>query len=95
MRWASKLLHPDAKIPGVADAHILQVLTYPALKVDVDRQRAAEVGVNQRDVANNLADLAVVQRRRFALLLSQPGQWRELPRRRADAAGADRRVSPI
>ena len=34
--------------------HIVQVLDYPALKVDVDRQRAAQVGHRQRDVANNL-----------------------------------------
>jgi multidrug efflux pump subunit AcrB len=38
----------------VADAHIQQVVSYPGLKVNVDRQRAAEVGLSQRDVANNL-----------------------------------------
>ena len=30
------------KIPGVADPHIVQVLNYPALQVDVDRLRAAQ-----------------------------------------------------
>ena len=33
---------------------ILQVIDYPALHVDVDRQRAAQAGLTQRDVANNL-----------------------------------------
>ena len=41
-------------IPGAADVHIAQVLDYPALKIDVDRQRAAQLGLSQRDVANSL-----------------------------------------
>jgi len=41
-------------VPGTADAHIMQVLDYPSLHVAVDRQRAAQVGVSERDVANNL-----------------------------------------
>jgi multidrug efflux pump subunit AcrB len=51
---ARKLLGSVATIPGVVDSHILQVMSYPDLHVDVDRQRAAEVGVNQSQVANNL-----------------------------------------
>jgi multidrug efflux pump subunit AcrB len=42
------------KIPGVADVRIPQVLDYPALRVDVDRQRAAQVGLSERDVAQSL-----------------------------------------
>ena len=34
--------------------HIVQVVDYPALKVDVDRLRAAQAGITQRDVASNL-----------------------------------------
>ncbi len=49
-----KLLLELQKIPGVADPHIVQVLDYPSLEVDVDRQRAAKIGITQRDVANNL-----------------------------------------
>jgi len=41
-------------IPGVADAHIAQVVDYPTLRVDVDRVRAAQIGLSQRDVANTL-----------------------------------------
>ncbi|HTI86530.1 MAG TPA: efflux RND transporter permease subunit [Alphaproteobacteria bacterium] len=51
---AQKILQEVQKIPGVADAHIAQVLDYPTLQVNVDRLRAAKVGVTQRDVASNL-----------------------------------------
>ena len=49
-----KILAEIAKVPGVADPHILQVMSYPDLQVAVDRQRAAEVGTNQLAVADNL-----------------------------------------
>ena len=49
-----KLLSSIKTIPGVADAHVQQVMSYPGLKIAVDRQRAAEVGLSQRDVANNM-----------------------------------------
>ncbi len=41
-------------VPGTADVHIAQVLDYPTLKLDVDRQRAAQLGLTQRDVANDM-----------------------------------------
>jgi multidrug efflux pump subunit AcrB len=40
-------------IPGVADVHLNQVLDYPAIQVDVDRSRAARLGMTERDVATN------------------------------------------
>ena len=49
-----RLLESMKRIPGVADAHLVQVLNYPALQVDVDRLRAAKLNVAQRDVANNV-----------------------------------------
>jgi len=49
-----KLLAEMEKVPGVVDAHIQQVMSYPGLKINVDRQRAIEVGLSQRDVANNM-----------------------------------------
>lgn len=51
---AQKLMLALQKIPGVVDAHITQILDYPTLQVDVDRLRAAQLGVTQRDVSNNL-----------------------------------------
>ncbi|HEY7375618.1 MAG TPA: efflux RND transporter permease subunit, partial [Polyangia bacterium] len=51
---ARRLRDGVAEVAGTADAHIVQVIDYPALKVDVDRLRAAQAGIAQRDVANNL-----------------------------------------
>jgi multidrug efflux pump subunit AcrB len=49
-----QLLQALQKIPGVVDPHIQQVLNYPAFQIQVDRLRAAILGVSERDVANNL-----------------------------------------
>ncbi|OIR18583.1 multidrug resistance protein MdtC [mine drainage metagenome] len=43
-----------SQVPGAVDVHIFQVVDAPALKVDVDRSRAAELGLTERDVASNL-----------------------------------------
>jgi multidrug efflux pump subunit AcrB len=51
---SQKLLQKIQLIPGVADPHLVQVLNYPALQVDVDRLRAVRLGISQRDVANNM-----------------------------------------
>jgi multidrug efflux pump subunit AcrB len=41
-------------IPGLVDVRIAQVLDYPTLKLDVDRDQAARVGLSQKDVANDI-----------------------------------------
>jgi multidrug efflux pump subunit AcrB len=41
-------------VPGAADVHIHQVLNTPAIQVNVDRDRAQQLGLTQRDVANNM-----------------------------------------
>jgi multidrug efflux pump subunit AcrB len=51
---ARRLEKEIALIAGTADVHLTQVLDYPGLAVNVDRQRAAYVGVTERDVANSL-----------------------------------------
>ena len=43
-----------AKVKGAADVHLHQVVGAPRLHVNVDRTRASEVGLTQRDVANSL-----------------------------------------
>ncbi len=43
-----------ARIPGAADVHLHQVMNAPELLVKVDRTRAEQVGLTQRDVANTL-----------------------------------------
>jgi multidrug efflux pump subunit AcrB len=42
------------KIQGAVDVHVHQVLDTPSINVKVDRERAQEVGLSERDVANNL-----------------------------------------
>ncbi len=54
MQFARKLRDAIRRIPGAVDVRIPQVLSHPALFVDVDRDRAARVGIDQRDVANDL-----------------------------------------
>ena len=51
---AQKILNAIQKVPGVVDSRIIQIMDFPALQIDVDRQRAARLGVAQRDVANNM-----------------------------------------
>jgi multidrug efflux pump subunit AcrB len=41
-------------VPGAADVHIHQVVNVPMMKVVVDREKAQELGLTQRDVANDL-----------------------------------------
>jgi multidrug efflux pump subunit AcrB len=42
------------RFPGVGDIYIPQDLDYPALQLDVDRTRAAELGLNQKEVVGNV-----------------------------------------
>ena len=51
---ARRMRDAIAETPGTADAHIVQVVDYPSLNVNVDRLRAAQAGITERDVANNL-----------------------------------------
>jgi multidrug efflux pump subunit AcrB len=41
-------------IPGAADVHIHQVVDYPVIDIKVDRGKAGQVGLTQRDVATSL-----------------------------------------
>ena len=51
---ASRLTHLIARVPGVVDAHVYQVPDAPALTVDVDRAFSMQVGMTQREAANNV-----------------------------------------
>jgi multidrug efflux pump subunit AcrB len=50
--WAERIRRELATIPGVVDTRVKQVPDYPELKLDVDREKAARLGLTQRDVAN-------------------------------------------
>jgi multidrug efflux pump subunit AcrB len=51
---ASRLRDLIRTVPGAADVHVKQILDYPTLRLDVDRQRAATVGLSQADVASSM-----------------------------------------
>jgi len=53
-RFAAALTPKLQRVPGIVDLRVHQVANEPALEVDVDRTRAAQLGLTQRDVANNL-----------------------------------------
>jgi multidrug efflux pump subunit AcrB len=54
MAYAQKLLRAIDAVPGIADARIQQANNYPELLVDVDRTRAEQFGITERDVTNSL-----------------------------------------
>jgi multidrug efflux pump subunit AcrB len=51
---AQRLTRRLSQVPGVVDAHVFQVPDAPALTVDVDRELATQVGMTQRETANNV-----------------------------------------
>src|SRR5579883_527556 len=53
-RIAQGLAAKIARIPGAVDVRVHQIMDYPELFFSVDRDRATEVGLAQRDVANQL-----------------------------------------
>ncbi len=52
--FANQLMARLHKIPGVADLRIQQAFDYPTLNVDVDRSKAALLGLTETDVASDL-----------------------------------------
>jgi multidrug efflux pump subunit AcrB len=51
---ARKLEAALANIPGTEDVRLAQVVERPTLYIDVDRSRAAQIGLSERDVASSL-----------------------------------------
>jgi CzcA family heavy metal efflux pump len=51
---AQELANQLRHVPGAADVHVQQLMNSPALRLNVDRTRAQQVGLQQRDVAQNL-----------------------------------------
>ena len=53
-QYANRLLERIRAVPGAVDLRVHQVFDHPKLEVNVDRSKAALVGVTERDVAANL-----------------------------------------
>ena len=51
---ASALAAEIKEIQGVSDVYIPQDLDYPAIKLDIDRTRASQLGLSQREVVSNV-----------------------------------------
>ena len=51
---AERMINEVRYVPGAADARIQQPFDYPMMKVDVDRTRAQQIGLTQKDVATSM-----------------------------------------
>jgi len=68
-RIAEKLKAEIETVPGAADVRIPQVLDYPTLAVKVDRDKALQLGITERDVTTSiLTSLS-------SSLIFSPSQW--------------------
>jgi multidrug efflux pump subunit AcrB len=54
MHYAQRLLAELRHVPGIADLRLQQTADAPVLNVNVDRVRANELGLTQRDIANSV-----------------------------------------
>jgi multidrug efflux pump subunit AcrB len=51
---AQELRRKIARVPGAADVHIHQIVDAPEIRVNVDRRRAAQMGMTQYDVSQSM-----------------------------------------
>jgi len=51
---AQRLAGQIARIPGAADVHIHQVVGHPEIRLNVDRAKASQLGLTQRDVTSSM-----------------------------------------
>ena len=54
LKVANELRQRIAAVPGIADAHLQQEVNAPAFYADIDRTRAAQLGLNANTIATNL-----------------------------------------
>jgi multidrug efflux pump subunit AcrB len=53
-RIAQRLAEKIARIPGAADVHLHQVIDQPQIRLNVDRVKASQLGLTQRDVTSSM-----------------------------------------
>jgi multidrug efflux pump subunit AcrB len=51
---AQKIAAQVRALPGAADVYIPQDLDYPSLRISIDRMRASELGLNEKEVVSNI-----------------------------------------
>jgi multidrug efflux pump subunit AcrB len=51
---AQKLAARIGRIPGAADVHVHQVAEQPVIRLDVDREKASQMGLTERDVTSSM-----------------------------------------
>jgi multidrug efflux pump subunit AcrB len=51
---AQKLAERISRIPGAADVHVHQVVNQPEIALNVDRAKAAQLGLTEHDVSTNM-----------------------------------------
>ena len=51
---AQQIANRLRRVPGAADVHVQQTLNLPTLQLDIDRNRATQVGMSSRDVAQSV-----------------------------------------
>jgi multidrug efflux pump subunit AcrB len=51
---AQRLAEKISRIPGAADVHVHQVVAQPEIRLDVDRVKASQLGLTQRDVTSSM-----------------------------------------
>ena len=84
-RFIDKLLRDISYVPGTADLRIQQPFNNPHFTVNVDRSKAQDIGLTQRDVAGSLLVALEWQLPDHADLLAEPAKWGQLQHRCAIA----------
>jgi multidrug efflux pump subunit AcrB len=51
---ARQLKDEISTVPGAVDVHVKQAIRYPALRINVDREKAAQLGLTEQGVANSM-----------------------------------------
>ncbi len=51
---AARISREAAALPGVSDVLLPQDIDYPALQLNIDRERASELGLNEKEVVGNV-----------------------------------------
>ena len=107
LRVAKELRRRIAAIPGIADAHLQQEVDAPAFYADIDRTRAAQLGLNANTIATNVnVSLSSSEQVHaefldrsatgipYYLAVQTPEKQDLLAQRSRQHAGIDRAVSP-